>query len=151
MKIDHITAFIENADAAARVLSLLFGLEPVHSTELANMRIFTFRLGDVEIHINQPTGTGPVNDWFQKHGAGFHHVAVTVDNLEEMQKNLLEKGFSFLGQPVETAPGLREVFLDPKDTSGLMIQFVERKGTSEINKFSTSKIQELVMQIKSSS
>lgn len=148
MRVDHVTAFIENAEATARLLSVLFGLEPTHSTELANMRIFTFRIGDVELHVNQPTGPGPVHDWYQKHGPGFHHLALTVDNLENMQSALEKKGFRFLGQPVETAPGLREVFLDPQSTAGLMIQLVERKNVPKSGAFSNENMHELVTQIQ---
>lgn len=127
MKLDHITAVVSDADAAGDVLARLFGAERVAALELPGMSIRSFRLGDAEIHVNAPTGPGPVDDHYRRHGAGYHHLALRVDDLDATLGGLAAKGFAVLGAPVETAPGLREVFLDPKTTGGMMIQLVERR------------------------
>src|SRR6266404_4085748 len=86
MKIDHVTAVVHDSQEVCGILTRLFGVEPAGFVELTGMSIGTFRLGAVELHINAPTGAGPV----------------------------------------QTAPGLREAFLDPTTTGGVLIQLVER-------------------------
>ena len=129
MRFDHVTAVVADADVAADALQRLLGAEPVAVVALPGMAIRSFRVGDAEIHVNAPTGPGPVDDHLRRHGPGYHHLALRVDALEPAITDLEARGFSLLGAPIETAPGLREVFLDPKTTGGMMIQIVER-GTA---------------------
>jgi catechol 2,3-dioxygenase-like lactoylglutathione lyase family enzyme len=130
MKFDHVTAVVSDADLAAASLERLLGAKPVATLNLPGMAIRSFRLGEGEIHLNAPTGPGPVDDHHRRHGPGYHHVALRVSDLEATLADLATRGFSPLGAPVETAPGLREVFIDPAGTGGLMIQIVERRETA---------------------
>jgi 4-hydroxyphenylpyruvate dioxygenase-like putative hemolysin len=126
VKLDHLTAIVADADAAASALTRLLGAEQVGSVEFANMSIRTLRLGEVELHVNAPTGGGPVQNHFLRHGASFHHLAFSVEDLDGTISILNHLGFTTLGAPVETAPGLREVFIDPAKTGGVLIQLVQR-------------------------
>jgi methylmalonyl-CoA/ethylmalonyl-CoA epimerase len=147
MKVDHVTAIVPDASAAADAMRRLLGQEPVATVSLPGMDIRSFRVGDVEIHVNAPTGDGPVQDHFRAHGPSFHHVALRVDDLEQTLNALSARGFSALGQPVETAPGLREVFLDPRTAGGMLIQLVERTNTgTESYKVDSSAVSKLVEQ-----
>ena len=92
------------------------------------MDIRTFRLGELEIHVNAPTGPGPVRRHLEAHGPSLHHLALRVDDLDAFVAQLAERGLDVVGEPVETAPGIREVFLDPEHTAGLWVQLVERRG-----------------------
>ncbi|APR79636.1 Methylmalonyl-CoA epimerase [Minicystis rosea] len=127
MKFDHITAIVPDADAAAEALKRLFGAEPVATLALPGMAIRSFRVGEAEIHVNAPTGPGPVDDHMRRHGPGYHHLALRVDDLDGTMAELGTRGFAMLGTPVETAPGLREVFVDPRTSGGMLIQLVERR------------------------
>src|SRR6185437_17181624 len=121
------TAVVADADAAANALGRLLGAAPVATLSLPGMAIRSFRVGDAEVHVNAPTGPGPVDEHYRRHGAGYHHLALRVEDLDATLAELPKKGFAPLGAPVETAPGLREVFLDPATTGGMMIQLVERR------------------------
>jgi methylmalonyl-CoA/ethylmalonyl-CoA epimerase len=128
MRVDHVTAVVADADQAAETFRRLLGEEPVASVALPGMAIRTFRIGEAEIHLNAPTGPGPVRDHHQRHGPGVHHLALRVDDLDAALRDLRGRGFEAVGAPISTAPGLREVFLDPRGTHGLWIQLVERKA-----------------------
>ena len=130
MKIDHITAVVSDAEAAASAIGRLLGKEPVAAVTLPGMSIRSFRIGDAELHLNAPTGPGLIEDHHRQHGPGYHHLALSVDDLDATLAELPAKGFTALGAPVETAPGLREVFLDPKTTGGIVIQLVERRSVA---------------------
>jgi len=126
MKIDHITAIVGSRRDGSAALMRLLGVSPTGSVTLPGMEISTFEVEGVAVHVNAPTGPGPVQDHHRAHGDGFHHLALSTDDLDLELRRLERQGFRTLGAPVTTAPGLREVFLDPATTGGLLIQIVER-------------------------
>ncbi len=126
-KVDHVTAIVRDVEAARTALSRLLGAEPTHEVALPGMAIRTFRIGEVELHLNAPTGPGPVRDFLDRAGGpAYHHLALAVENLDAAIEDAARSGFGTLGPPIETAPGLLEVFLDPASTGGIMIQLVQR-------------------------
>jgi len=127
MKLDHVTAIVADGSGAASALARLLGEGPASSIELPGMAISTFAIDGVEIHVNAPTGDGPVREHLRTRGEGYHHLALATDDLDAEISRIEALGFRVLGAPVETAPGLREVFVDPKTAGGLLIQLVERR------------------------
>lgn len=147
--VDHVTVVVPDLHAARDAFVRLLGAEPTHAVTLPGMDIRTFRVGDVELHVNAPTGPGPVKDFHDAvGGAGYHHLALRVDDLDEALASARRDGFSTLGVPVETAPGLREVFLDPRTTGGILVQLVERTGP-DADRIDGDKVAELVARIES--
>jgi catechol 2,3-dioxygenase-like lactoylglutathione lyase family enzyme len=131
MELDHITAFVGDVEAAASALERVLGAPPAGAVVLPGMTIRTFRIGEAEVHLNAPTGPGPVLDFYRAHGAALHHIALRVDDLDRRLGELERLGLRAAGAPIETAPGLREVFLDPATTGGVMLQLVERRRTAD--------------------
>ena len=125
MELDHVTAVVQNPDAA-RIFEELLQVAPIGRAKLPGMSIVTFRLGNIELHLNAPTGPGPVHDHFEAHGPSLHHIAFQVRDLDAALAALAERGYPARGVPAQTAPGLREVFLEPSATAGLWVQLVER-------------------------
>ncbi len=128
MRVDHVTAIVADGSSAAAALARLLGEGPASAIELPGMAISTFAIAGVELHVNTPTGDGPVRDHLRSRGEGYHHVALSTDDLDAEIARVEALGFRLLGAPVETAPGLREVFVDPKTAGGLLIQLVERRA-----------------------
>lgn len=130
-RVDHVTVVVPDLGATASALTRLLGVEPTHAITLPGMEIRTFRVGDVELHVSAPTGPGPVQAFHDAvGGAGYHHLALRVADLDAVLADARDDGFAILGAPVETAPGLREVFLDPRTTGGALIQLVERTAAT---------------------
>ena len=69
-----------------------------------------------------------MQEYYSRHGPGYHHLALCVDDIDATLVDLKKRGFLPLGAPIETAPGLREVFLDPATAGDMMIQLVERRS-----------------------
>ncbi len=126
LDLDHLTAIVKDAGQLAGVLRTITGRAAASSITLPGMKVLTFRFGDVELHVNEPTGPGPVKDALAKSGPSLHHLAFRCDDLDATLAALAVQGIGSLGAPVQTAPGLREVFLSPAATGGLFIQLVER-------------------------
>ena len=112
-----------------------FSSTPVLESRIPGILVNTFTLGGSELHVVTPRGAGPVADLVERGHRGLHHVAIRVDDLDAALVELREMGIRTLGEPIETLPGIREVFLDPSQTGGLLIQAVERraKGTIQRN------------------
>lgn len=146
MKPDHVTAVVADVEAAAEMLARLLERAPVAAVTLPGMAVRTFVVDGVEIHVNAPTGPGPVADFFKASGPGIHHLALRLEDLDAGLVGLHARGFRTLGAPVETAPGLREVFLDPRTTCGLFIQLVERREAAG-QAPEAGKVAELVEQV----
>lgn len=74
-----------------------------------------------------------INDYLIRHPAGgLHHVAYVVDDLLATRDRLTRDGYRALGTgtPIIGASGLPILFLDPKHTSGVLI---ELKQAATIN------------------
>jgi catechol 2,3-dioxygenase-like lactoylglutathione lyase family enzyme len=146
LRFDHITAVVGDVDAAAEAMKRLLGVPPAASLSLPGMAIRSFALVDGEIHLTAPTGSGPVDDHYRAHGASFHHIALRVADLDASLSELSSRGFRPLGDPIETAPGLREVFLDPATAGGLLIQLVERRHPTDPHDLDPVSIRSLALQ-----
>lgn len=131
--IDHVTAVVGDLEAASSALRTLLRCTPVGDVRMASMGVRTFRLGESELHLATPRGRGPVEDFYRTRGGGFHHLALKFDELDAALSWLRTLGVRTLGDPVETAPGLREVFFDPASTAGMLIQAVERRRSETVS------------------
>jgi hypothetical protein len=127
--IDHVTTVVGDIDAATTALRNVFRCNPIAESRVPGMTVRTFRLGESEIHVSSPTGEGPAQEFVRARGAGgLHHLAIRFEQLDVALEGLRALGVKTLGEPFEHVPGVREVFLDPSTTGGVLIQAVERRG-----------------------
>jgi methylmalonyl-CoA/ethylmalonyl-CoA epimerase len=69
----------------------------------------------------------PVAKFLEKKGAGVHHVAFRVENIEEALAELKEKGIRLIDEkPRKGAGGAKIAFLHPKATNGVLVELCER-------------------------
>jgi len=132
-KIRHLGIIVNDIDASLAVYKNLLGLEdkdirfvPERGTETET--IFAFlSIGDIELEIIQPL-TENFRTFLGNPREGINHIAFVVDNLEEDVKAMEKKGVH-LGHV--TRSGIlnmkrsRVAYFDPKDTGGMLIEFVE--------------------------
>jgi catechol 2,3-dioxygenase-like lactoylglutathione lyase family enzyme len=125
--LDHVTTIVKSFDETTAALARVLQVRPVLEWRIPGIVVGTFTIGGAELHIVTPRGDGPVADLVAKGHDGLHHVALRVEDLARTLDELRARGIRTLGEPVEALPGIREVFLDPTQTGGLLIQAVERK------------------------
>ena len=132
-KIRHLGIIVNDIDASLAVYKNLLGLEdkdirfvPERGTETET--IFAFlSIGDIELEIIQPL-TENFRTFLGNPREGINHIAFVVDNLEEDVKAMEKKGVH-LGHV--TRHGIlnmkrsKVAYFDPKDTGGMLIEFVE--------------------------
>ncbi len=141
--VDHVTAVVADVNAAGDAIERLLGARASRAIALPAMDIRSFRIGATELHLNAPSGPGPVREHLDEHGPSIHHLALRVSHLETALAELSRRGLPARGRIVTTAPGLREVFLDPGATAGLWIQLVERGKQSRGDRFDAEAVHAL--------
>lgn len=104
------------------------GAEEVASQKV---RVAFYRLGGgpspVRLELLEPTSPdSPVARFLEKRGEGVHHIAYTVDDLEERLRALGEAGVRRIDeQPRPGAHGTRIAFLHPASTGGVLTELCE--------------------------
>lgn len=83
-------------------------------------------LSRLEILENQEGQNGPIKSFIEKKGGGIHHIALSVDNVDEAFKELTAKNITLLSDsPRNGAHNTKVVFIHPKEAGGLLIELVE--------------------------
>ena len=128
-RIDHISIGVEDFDRAYDFYANVLGLEvlKVEESELHGVKAAFLKIGDMMVEIIQPLGEGPIADFLEKHGPGFHHVAFEVPDLPEALDEVAGRGLRVLGEPKPGIHGGRISFLHPKDTQGTMVELCDKK------------------------
>lgn len=132
-RVDHVSIVVEDFDRAFEFYSGLLGLEvlKVEDSELHGVKAAFLKVGDVMIEIIQPLGEGPIADFLEKRGPGFHHIAFEVPDLPDALVEADGAGLRVLGSPKPGIHGGRISFLHPKDTQGTMIELCDKKEFAE--------------------
>jgi methylmalonyl-CoA epimerase len=129
-RLAHVAVAVDDLATARRVFSELLGLSVAHEETVADQGVHTLSLdlaGGGQIELLEPTGADtPVGKFLAKRGAGLHHVALTVDDLDEMLARLVAAGVELIDpEPRTGAGGCRIAFLHPKSTAGVLVELIE--------------------------
>lgn len=87
--------------------------------------------------------------YLDAHGPGVHHVAYTVDHLEDAFEALRENGIAMTSEHIVHDPlsGLRQVFLGREET-GYFIELIERTEAAEEGTFKEGSMAQLANTMK---
>ena len=127
--IDHIAVIVADIDAALEFWRDALGLEVsrVEEVPAQEAEVAFLPLGQGEIELVQPTSNDSgAARFLAKRGAGMHHIALEVDNLEATLARLKVKGVRLINEsPVEAARGRRAAFIHPESASGVLVELYE--------------------------
>jgi methylmalonyl-CoA/ethylmalonyl-CoA epimerase len=128
-RLDHVSIGVVDLDAAQRLFVDVMGGQPlrdVGSNANEGFRWFTFELGGKKVELVSPItpGEGGVGRYLAKRGEGFHHISISVENLDEAARYFEAQGIRVLS--LNTAdPMWKHCYLHPQDTHGALIQVFE--------------------------
>lgn len=129
--IEHIGIAVENLQESIRYYEEVLGLTCYAIEEVADQKVRTafFRVGETKIELLESTDpAGPIGKFIAKKGAGIHHLAFAVDNVEAALDHAAGKGVRLIDEsPRLGAEGLRIGFLHPKSTFGVLTEFCGEK------------------------
>jgi methylmalonyl-CoA epimerase len=131
-RIDHIGVAVEDIDAALALYEQSFEMPLVHRETVTEQGVEAVLLdvGDGHVELLAPLGPDtPVGKFMEKNGAGLHHVAYAVDDIDAALEGIAAAGVKL----IDTKPrvGIREsrvAFLHPRSTGGVLTEIVEPAG-----------------------
>ncbi|MFT4626543.1 MAG: methylmalonyl-CoA/ethylmalonyl-CoA epimerase [Myxococcota bacterium] len=149
--LDHYTLIVEDAASVARFHSEVLGFEPLR-VQLVNAGSVPEGEHDMLNHVLQLPGSskrvmvvteGLTPDsifrrYLDRYGAGVHHVAYEVDDIEAARETLLSQGVGMTSETILRDPltGLRQVFVD-RSHGGYFIELIERTQTAAAGTFTS--------------
>jgi methylmalonyl-CoA/ethylmalonyl-CoA epimerase len=131
-RIDHIGVAVEDIDAALALYGDSFEMELAHreTVESQGVEAVLLDVGDGHVELLAPLGPDtPVGRYMAKNGAGLHHVAYAVDDIEAALKRIAAAGVQLIDS--EPRIGIRDsrvAFLHPRSTGGVLTEIVEPAG-----------------------
>jgi methylmalonyl-CoA/ethylmalonyl-CoA epimerase len=128
-RIDHTGVAVEDIDAALELYEGSFGMPLVHRETVTEQGVEAVLLdiGDGHVELLRPLGPDtPVGKFMAKHGAGLHHVAYAVDDIDATLEKLAAAGVKLIDQePRIGIRGSRVAFLHPRATGAVLTEIVE--------------------------
>jgi methylmalonyl-CoA/ethylmalonyl-CoA epimerase len=129
MEFDHAGIATADAAEAAALFTDLLGAENVHdeTDENRGMRFVFLDLGNGYLELIEPLGDGgSIATYLESDGPGIHHLAFATDDASAALDRARESGIQTLDdEPRPGAWGHDIAFLHPRDTAGVLVEFVE--------------------------
>jgi methylmalonyl-CoA/ethylmalonyl-CoA epimerase len=129
-KINHVAIIVPDLDSSLTFWRDALGLKVEHVEEVKSQESIVAFLptGDSEIELVKPTSeTSGAAKFLAKRGPGMHHIALEVDNLDEMLVDLKAKGIRLINEtPIIAAGGYRAAFIHPESAGGVLVELYQK-------------------------
>jgi methylmalonyl-CoA/ethylmalonyl-CoA epimerase len=127
MHFDHAGIATHDADSLVFLFEDLLGVEVAHQEWFDGMKLVFLDLGDGYLEIIEPTDEkGTIARYLDREGPGIHHLAFATDDIEAALARADERGIERIDEePRKGAWGHTVAFLHPRDTGGVLVEFVE--------------------------
>jgi len=131
-RIDHIGIAVEDIDAGIELYEKSFGMELGlrETVEEQGVEAALLNVGEGHVELMAPTGPDtPVGKFLAKRGAGLHHVAYAVDDIDSTLERLAASGIELIDAKARVGiGGSRVAFLQPRSTGRVLTEIVEPRG-----------------------
>jgi methylmalonyl-CoA/ethylmalonyl-CoA epimerase len=127
--IDHVGVAVEDLDRALSIYEGTFGMPIAHRETVADQGVEAALLdvGDCHVELLRPLGPETaVGKFLAKRGAGIHHVAYRVGDIDEALAKLKDDEIELIDR--EPRIGIRQsrvAFVHPRATGGVLTELVE--------------------------
>ena len=134
MKINHLGIAVNSIEEALKVYRQLFPdmvvrEEPPIPGSTQKMVMIDTENNGLMLELLEPLepGVGSIGMFLEKRGEGIHHIAYETEDIYAKFDELKEKGFRVLGEVSEGAGGSLTFFIHPKDTHGVLTEYVSEE------------------------
>ncbi len=128
--IEHIGIAVKSIQEAIPYYENVLGLKCYSQEEVKDQKVITafFKVGETKIELLEGTSPeSPISKFIEKKGEGIHHIAFSVDDLENSLRETEEKGIRLIDKhPRKGAENLNIAFLHPKSTFGILTELCEK-------------------------
>jgi methylmalonyl-CoA/ethylmalonyl-CoA epimerase len=131
-RIDHIGIAVEDIDAGIELYEKSFEMELGlrETVEEQGVEAALLNVGEGHVELLAPLGPDtPVGKYLNKRGAGLHHVAYAVDDIDTTLERLAATGVELIDAKARVGiGGSRVAFLQPRSTGRVLTEIVEPVG-----------------------
>jgi methylmalonyl-CoA/ethylmalonyl-CoA epimerase len=128
-RIDHIGVAVEDLDSAIALYEQSFEMQLAHreTVESQGVEAVLLDVGDGHVELLRPLGPDTaVGKFISKRGAGLHHVAYAVTDIDATLESLKESGVELIDdKPRVGIRNSRVAFLHPRSTGSVLTEIVE--------------------------
>jgi methylmalonyl-CoA/ethylmalonyl-CoA epimerase len=128
-RIDHIGVAVEDLEAGIELYEKSFGMELGLRETVAEQGVEAALLNVGDGHVELMAATAPdtpVGKFIAKRGAGLHHVAYAVDDIDSTLEQLAATGIELIDAKARAGiGGSRVAFLQPRSTGRVLTEIVE--------------------------
>ena len=128
-RIDHVGVAVEDLDAALALHEATYGMVVVHRevVEEQGVEAVLLDVGPNHVELLRPLGAEtPVGRHLARRGAGLHHVAYRVADVDAALDSLRTRGVELIDQAPRTGiRASRVAFLHPRATGGVLTEIVQ--------------------------
>lgn len=124
-RIDHIGIAVRSLDEGRAIYEAL-GLAVSGTDEVPEqgVRVAFLPIGDTRLELLEATSSdSPIARHIEKRGPGFHHLCVSVPDIETAMRDIAAAGHRLISdEPQPGAHGSLVCFVHPKSTGGVLIE-----------------------------
>ncbi len=131
-RLNHVGIAVPSIEAAKATYRDLYGVPESAITEtrelLAQGVKFAFvNVANSQIELIEPLGeNSPITKFIEKNPrGGQHHICFEVENIYEARDEMVVRGARVLNEPRIGAHGTPIIFIDPKNSDGVLIELME--------------------------
>ena len=129
MKIDHIGIAVKSLADAVKAYENTIGLKVsgYETVEDQGVNLAMIPAGDSRLELLEPLHADtPIGKFLAKRGEGIHHIAVSVDNIEEALERFKAAGARVIDSvPRRGAHNTKIAFIHPSSMHGVLLELVE--------------------------
>ncbi len=149
-RVDHVAIAVRDMEEAVTMYRDVLGFEVVQRREVkgASTGMISTELNAGGFSIVLIQGTDPLSQvtrYVNEYGPGVQHLAVEVDNVEQLSDRLRASGVKFATDVIR-GTGLIQIFTKRDPNSGMMFEFIER--VADDGTFEQASVQKLFDQLE---
>lgn len=127
--LNHVGIAVRSIDSQRPFYEGTLGavFEGIEEVADQKVRVGFFRINDVRLELLEPTdATSTIATFLEKRGEGLHHLAFTVENIQDRIAELKQSGLRMIDErPRPGAHHMQIAFVHPKSTFGILTELCE--------------------------
>ncbi len=135
-RIDHVAIIVRDIEQALLFYRNTLGIMPSEIKEVPTEQVRIAFLpiggpGGSEIELIEPTTPdSSLAKFLEKRGEGLHHICLEVEDIDAALAEMQEKGIPVLDKQPRIAAEGRAIFIHPRAANGVLVELVEKEGSS---------------------
>ncbi len=131
-KFNHIAIAVLDIEKSVPIYEIITGrkVKEIITVKEQGVKVAIFDIEGVLLELIEPLDLeNPIAKFINSRGNAIHHIAYSVDDIEKTIKEYSALGYRMIGdKPRIGAEGKPIIFMHPKSSDGILMEFVEDKG-----------------------